>query len=81
MNEELTLNQQRRFQSLLMKAVDSEITRAEQMEFERLLNSSGECKREGQQFKKLKAVIQDMKFWTPPDKVWDKFWANVRRRL
>lgn len=74
-------SQEQRFQFLLMKAVDNEITRNEQIEFERFLHASDKCKREGQQLKKLKAVIQDMKFRTPPDKMWDKFWANVRRRL
>ena len=53
----------------------------EPREFKRFLNTSDECKHEGQQLKKLKAVIQDMKFGTPPDNLWDKFWANVHHRL
>ncbi len=81
MKRELTSSQKKRFQFLLMKAVDNEITRYEQIEFERFLNSSDECKREGQQLKKLKAVIQDMKFRTPAKEVWNKFWADVRHRL
>lgn len=81
MKRALTPSQKKRFQFLLMKAGDNEITRDEQVEFERFLNSSDGYKREAQQLKKLKAVIQDMKFRTPPDKMWDKFWANVRRRL
>lgn len=81
MKRELTPSQKKRFQFLLMKAVDSEITRDEQVEFDRFLNSSDGYTREAQQLKKLKAVIQDMKFRTPSDKVWDKFRANVRRRL
>ncbi|MFQ5709643.1 MAG: hypothetical protein ACE5HO_19475 [bacterium] len=81
MKRELTSSQKKRFQLLLMKAVDNEMSRDELHEFERFLNTYDECKREGQQLKKLKAVIQDMKFRTPPDKVWDKFRTNVRHRL
>ena len=44
MKRELTLSQKKRFRFLLMKAVDSAITRDEEIEFERFLNSSYECK-------------------------------------
>jgi len=64
-----------------MKALDNEMTRPEQYEFERFLLADDGCKQEWQQLTKLKAVIQDMKFRMPPDKVWDKFRANVRHRL
>ncbi len=81
MKSELTSSQRKRFQFLLMKAVDSELSRDERREFERFLSTSDECKREGQQLKKLKAMIQDVKFRTPAKEVWNKFWADVRDRL
>ena len=81
MKRELTSSQKKRFHFLLMKAVDNEMSGDEPREFERFLNAYDECKREGQQLKKLKAVIQDMKFRTPAKEVWNKFWADVRHRL
>ena len=80
MKRELTPSQKKRFQFLLMKALDNESTKSEQREFERFLAVNDECKQEWQQLKKLQEVIQDMKFKTPP-KVWDKFWADVCQRL
>ena len=80
MKRELTPSQKKRFQFLLMKAVDKETTKSERREFERFLAVNDECKQEWQQLKKLQEVIQDMKFKTPP-KVWDKFWADVCQRL
>ena len=64
-----------------MKAVDNEMSGDEPREFDRFLNTYDECKRERQQLKKLKAVIQDMKFRLRPKEVWNEFWANVRHRL
>ena len=80
MKRELTLSQKKRFQFLLMKALDKETTKSERREFKRFLAVNEECKQEWQQLKKLQAVIQDMKFKTPPN-VWDKFWADVCQRL
>ena len=81
MKRDLTSSQKKRFQFLLMKAVDNEMSGDEPREFEPFLYVYDECKPEGQRVKKLKAVIQGMKFRAPPDQVWDIFWTNVRQCL
>ncbi|MFQ5639792.1 MAG: hypothetical protein ACE5IR_17555 [bacterium] len=81
MNTKLTQSQEKQFKVLLMQAMDNELTPDEKREFERFLETFDECKHGWQQFEKLKAVTRDMKFKSPPEEVWDKFWANVRHRL
>lgn len=81
MKNELTPAPKKRFQFLLMKAVDNEMSGDEPLEFERFLNTYDECRREEQQLKKLQAMIRDMKFRSPAKEVWNKFWADVHHRL
>ncbi|MBN2091560.1 hypothetical protein JW964_18245 [candidate division KSB1 bacterium] len=70
-----------RFQQLLMGAVDQELSRIEQEEFEKILEQRVEFKKEWETFKSMKEVISTMKFKGLPEKTWDNYWLNVFNRL
>ncbi|MFQ5771319.1 MAG: hypothetical protein ACE5HX_12325 [bacterium] len=81
MSAKLTKFEQQTFQSLLMKAVDGEITPEERAEFNRFIHKYSECQQEWQQFKQLKEVTRTMKFKSPSLEVWDNYWLHVYNRL
>ena len=70
-----------RFNSLLMGAVDGELTEQEQVEFRQLVSKYPELKNEWQQFQKLKEVTKTMKFKEPGGEVWDKYWVSIYNRI
>lgn len=70
-----------KFQILLMKAVDGELSGEEEVEFEHFVHTYDSCKEEWQQFKHLKEVTRQMKFKSPPDELWDHYWTHVYNRL
>ncbi|MCG8607792.1 hypothetical protein MJD09_22760 [bacterium] len=74
-------SEREKFQTLVMKAVDGEITEGERAELQKLVDSSPEYKHELEQYKKLKEVTQEMKFRSPTEEVWDRYWLNVYNRL
>ncbi len=65
-----------RFHQLLMGAVDHELSSPELSEFNQLVESNPDFRREWEQYKKLKEVTQAMKFKSPPTEVWDNYWMN-----
>lgn len=74
-------SQKKRFQFLLMKAVDNVMTPCELGEFKRFLNISDDCRRRWQEFRKLKKVTQEIKPAPPSSQVWSTYWSNVYRQL
>ncbi len=70
-----------RFNSLLMGAVDGELTKQERIEFEQLVSKYPEYKSEWQNYQKIKEVTKDMKFKEPKGEVWDKYWVNIYNRI
>jgi len=81
MIEQISKSDRERFHSLLMGAVDAELTSEEQAEFDRLVAKYAEFQEEWQQYQKLKEVTQTMKFKSPPDEVWDRYWVNIYNRF
>jgi hypothetical protein len=70
-----------KFQALVMKAVDGELTEGDRAELQKLVDSSPEYKKELEQYQKLKEVTKEMKFRSPTEEVWDRYWVNVYNRL
>lgn len=81
MSTELTKTEREKFQILLMKAVDEDLSKNESSEFERFIAEYPECRLEWRQQKKIKEVTKNMKFKNPPQEVWDRYWVNVYNRL
>ena len=81
MNEPLRADQQEKFRHLLMKAIDQELSGEEESEFRYFVERYPECRKEWQDFKKLREVTQAMKFKNPPQEIWDSYWLSVYHRL
>lgn len=70
-----------KFQYLLNKALDNELTESEKIEFEKMLTYSKEFREEWNSLKKLKEISSTMKFKNPTEEMWDKYWLGIYRRL
>ncbi len=70
-----------KFQYLLNKALDNELTEYEKIEFEKMLTYSREFREEWNSLKKLKEISSTMKFKNPTEEMWDKYWLGIYRRL
>lgn len=81
MSSQHTSAKDQRFQTLLMKAIDGEISADEQGEFQRFIERDSACKKEWQQLKKLKEVTNSMNFKSLPGEAWDNYWLNVYNRI
>lgn len=81
MSTQLTKSEQEWYQRLLMKAVDGELTPEDHVQFSRFIKKYPECQKELQEYQKIKEVTEAMKFQSPPDEVWDRFWLNVYNRI
>ncbi len=70
-----------RFQELLMKKIDDEISRAEVKEFEEIVAKYPECRAEWKEQQKIKEAAQMLKYTNPPDEIWDSYWLGIYNRL
>ena len=75
------MNLKDRFHILMMGEIDEELSPDEKAEFEKLLISNEEFKKEFDQYKKLKEVTTEMRFSSPPIEMWDGYWLNIYNRL
>ncbi|MBN1154053.1 hypothetical protein JXB12_03950 [candidate division KSB1 bacterium] len=76
-----SLDTRKRFESLVMGAVDGELTREEGAEFERLIREHPEFRVEFKQFIRIKEVTKSMPMKLPPEEVWDTYWYRVYNRM
>lgn len=69
------------YKKLLMGLVDGELSDEEKKELESHLSKCSECRRELQEFKKMKEVMKTMKYKEPPDELWERYWTGIYNRL
>jgi len=81
MKPELTHEIRERFQQLLMRQFDGEMTPEAQQEFDKLVTAFPELNQEREEFIHLKEVLHTMKFKTQPDFVWDQHWLKIYNRI
>ncbi len=70
-----------RFERLMMGALDGELTSAEEQEFDNILATDSDLKKEFEQYKKLKKATTTMRFKAPPPEVWDNYWLGVYNKM
>jgi len=70
-----------REQQLLTKAVDGELTPAEQQEWEELMRKNPALREEFAEHQSLKEVAMEFTFKKPPEETWDRYWAGVYARI
>ena len=81
MNGNSSEREQNRFHGLLMKAVDGELTAAEEAEFEQYMERDEARRREWATYSKLKEVIMSLDFKNPPREVWERYWKDIYNRI
>ncbi len=69
------------YKHLLMGYLDSELTELEACRVEQHLRECPDCRRELEDFRKLKEVTQNMRVLTPDAKSWEEYWSHVYNRL
>jgi predicted anti-sigma-YlaC factor YlaD len=65
----------------LMGYLDGELDEPRRRQLEAHLAECDDCRRERDQFRSLKEVMDPMKFKEPSDKVWEHYWTGVYNRL
>ena len=81
MKIELTQTDRKRFQHLVMAAIDNELSPPEQIEFDHFIKTYDECKQEWQEYQKMKEVTNKMRLKSPSSEVWDSYWRTVYNRI
>jgi len=69
------------YKKLLMGLLDGELSSEEKRALELHLSKCPECNHELQEFRKMKEVMQTMKYKEPPDEVWERYWTSIYNRL
>lgn len=75
------LSEKERARQLIMAAVDGEIGGSERTELEGYLQKYPDLHEEFQQFKHMQEITMNMKYKSPPEPVWDKYWLGVYNRI
>ena len=70
-----------RFHQLMMGAVDGELGDKESAEFERLLGQNPDFQDEYKKYKELKEMTSKVKFKSPPQEIWDRYWLGIYNRI
>jgi hypothetical protein len=70
-----------KFERLMMGALDGELSKEEQKEFNQMLAADKNLQKEFSEYKKLKRVTMDLKFVSPPAEVWDNYWLGVYNKF
>jgi ferric-dicitrate binding protein FerR (iron transport regulator) len=74
-------NTEERARRLMMGSLDDELSRQEQAELARVLDSDPALAAEWKQLQRVREVTRGMALQRPPNEVWDSYWTGVYRRL
>ena len=66
---------------LMMGYLDNELTDEQRGQFEKHLSGCSECAGELEQFRKLKAITDEVTLVEPEDRVWQDYWGGVYNRV
>lgn len=81
MKSKLSAETRERFQRLLMRKLDGEITPDQLREFEQLVTDFPELDAEREAFTDLKEVLKTMKFKNPPEQIREQHWLKIYNRI
>ena len=69
------------YKDLMMGYLDDELSDAQRTTFQEHLTDCSDCRQELEEFKKLKAITDDVMLMEPEDKIWQQYWGNIYNRL
>ncbi len=70
-----------KFILLLQKYLDNELTENEKKEFDELINTNEEFRKEFEEQKKVKEVLTKMKLKNPSKEFWDAYWTGLYNKI
>ncbi|NQT04344.1 MAG: zf-HC2 domain-containing protein [Planctomycetes bacterium] len=69
------------YKDLMMGYLDNELNNEQKHQFEEHLTGCSECKAELKEFRKLKAITDEVTLVEPEDKIWQDYWGGVYNRI
>ena len=69
------------YKDLMMGYLDNELSNEQRRQFEEHLAGCSECKAELKEFRKLKAITDEVTLVEPEDKIWQDYWSSVYNRI
>ena len=69
------------YKDLMMGYLDDELSDEQRTTFQEHLTDCSDCRLELEEFKKLKAITDDVTLMEPEDKIWQQYWGNIYNRL
>jgi len=64
-----------------MGYLDNELSDEQRQRFEEHLAGCGECASELEEFKKLKAITDEVTLVEPEDRIWQEYWDGIYNRI
>jgi hypothetical protein len=65
----------------MMGYLDNELSDEQRQRFEEHLAGCGECASELEEFKKLKAITDEVTLVEPEDRMWQEYWGSIYNRI
>lgn len=69
------------YKDIMMGYLDNELNNEQKRQFEEHLTGCSECKAELKEFRKLKAITDEVTLVEPEDKIWQDYWGGVYNRI
>ena len=69
------------YRDIMMGYLDNELSNEQRRQFEEHLTGCSECKAELKEFRKLKAITDEVTLVEPEDKIWQDYWSGVYNRI
>lgn len=69
------------YKDLMMGYLDNELSNEQRRQFEEHLTGCPECKAELKEFRKLKAITDEVTLVEPEDKIWQDYWSGIYNRI
>jgi len=80
-SQSLTPEERERFHRLITAALDGELRKEDEHEFNTFLSTFSECKKEWDELKKIKEMAMQIRFTQPPEETWNRYWLNIYNRI
>ncbi len=69
------------YKDLMMGYLDNELSDEQKRQFEEHLDGCSECTNELKEFRKLKAITDEVTLVEPEDRIWQDYWNGVYNRI
>ena len=69
------------YKDIMMGYLDNELSNEQRRQFEEHLTGCSDCKAELKEFRKLKAITDEVTLVEPEDKIWQDYWSSVYNRI